>query len=175
MKNCYWIISCIFLLYSCKQDYRNDNSLKSNDLEVIKDSTWLEFEHINKESDSLKITLYHYLDKNNVRSYLIEDQYSVFYFTFDDISDEKLKQISFMEEDEFDQARNKYNISTIHFDSSQTKRSFYMELSRNKKHRLFGLIQDNFYLKPKDTINDEDQVRKIGTIIREVIDFSKID
>lgn len=173
MKRVLCLICCLVAIGSYEFDKRkNEKESKSIVKEPIENSTWLEYNHKNKKSDSVEIILHHYLYLDSMNSNNLRKRYGVFYFTFKNISDEKLKEISLLkDENKFDEKRDEYEISIIHIDSNQTKRSFYIQFPGNKVYHLTGLVQDNLLFQSKDSIVGKYYERKIGTMITIDIPF----
>ena len=154
----YFLIILLFS-FSCKEKGFKMN--KNQNIIYENDTVWFNIPKRITEQDSVKITLHYSLNLDTLSSFSISDRYTMFFYTYKDISEKKMAMIV--------RSRDEEKIKELGLKGSMIKDSFDLHHKFNESgiHYITGFIEDNLFLrKSKD---DKGRTRKIGTYINQKI------
>lgn len=163
MKYAYYFmyLLIILLFFSCKEENGGLKIIENQNITHENDTVWFDIPKRITEQDSVKITLHYNLSIDTLNATPIADRYTMFLYTYQDISEKKMASIV--------RFRNEEKIKELGLKGTMIKDSFDLHHKFNKSgtYYITGFIEDNLFL--KKTKEDKGQTRKIGTYINQKI------
>ncbi len=156
-----YLLVILLFSFSCKEIDRGLKTNKNQNVIHENDTVWFDTPKSITEQDSVKITLHYSLNLDTLNVVSIADRYTMFYYTYQNISEKKMAAIV--------RSRDEEKIKELGLKGTMIKNSFDLHHKFNKSgtYYITGFIEDNLFLKkPKE---DKGQTRKIGTYINQKI------
>lgn len=162
-SNFIYILPILFFLLACNEKLGEGEIMeKKIVMQPQEDNVWFDLPKKINVQDSVKITLHYFLNLDTLKkSGSIEDRYTLFLYTFQDIPEKEISNVI--------RSRDKKQFKKLDLKGSMIKDSFslYYKFHKSGVFYITGFIEDNLSIKASK--EEDKKTRKIGTYINQKI------